>query len=285
MTPKPRIPLLSAALSLLVPGLGQLYCGRVARALAIAAIGSILLLLLGFAIRNGGVFFTVVTETILGSIYAVFVTVDAWLIAKKAPADYIPDDTNRWQSYLWYSVLLLISTAVISVIQVEQIRKQLQPYRVASSAMSPSLLQGDTVFADHEPYLNSDPKTGDLIVFQSPRNRTQQWLSRVIAQGGQTVEISNGELIIDGEVVPYEDAENRRTERSGDFSYDVLGMNEVKDMKSLKVPKHHVFLMSDNRNKSIDSRIFGSVGITSIDGRISYRYFPRSRSGKISQPE
>lgn len=159
------------------------------------------------------------------------------------------------------------------------------PYRVAGASMNPTLIAGDTVFAQHEPYLESDPKSGDLVVFQSPNNREQQWLSRVIAQPGQTVEIRNHELIIDGKVTPYEAHGDERAEQLRNFSFTVLGMKKVKNMNPVTVPSYHVFLMSDNRSNSVDSRIFGPVGITSIDGRLNYRYFPRSRSGKISQPD
>lgn len=282
MNSNPRNPILAAALSLLVPGLGQLYAGRLARALAFTFFGALSFLLLNLLLVGGDLFVTLGYQVIAGSIFAVIVVADAWWVARQAPVDYQRDERNRLATYIWFSLLAIICTGFLAMVEVQRLQDEFRTYRIAGKSMAPNLLAGDMLYVNHEPFLESDPLRGEMVVFQSPIKRTQKWTSRVVALPGDTIEIREGVLYLNGESTSLEGSPNQ--ESIGDFSFKVAGIDEVKDFPETKVPKHHAFLISDNRSNALDSRHFGPVSIGVIDGSLEHRYWPKSRMEKLNIP-
>ena len=118
------------------------------------------------------------------------------------------------------------------------------------------------------------PANGDIVVASKPNVRNEPLIKRVIAVGGQTVEVSRetGEVLVDG-VVIHEDyiPEPLNPTNAGDMNYPII------------VPEGYVFLMGDNRNHSWDSRYKG-VGLIDerhILGRAVYRVMPYSAMGGL----
>lgn len=274
-----RKPILAALLSFLLPGLGQLYCGRLARALAFAAIGSAALLLLGTFIHSGNLIGSIWIEILTGTAVSGVAIVDAWFVAKNAPEDYQPDERNRPATYFWFIALALGCSLAIGILEARRIQDHIRSFRMVGNSMNPALQKGDFIFVDHDPYLETDPEPGDLVIYRSPENRAQHWTSRVVALGEQTVEIRDGQLLIDGESV----AAGNGAEKLADRTFQVLGMDQVKNFPPVTVPKHQVFLMCDNRNNALDSRKFGTVSVSSIEGKLADRFFPRSRMGPLNE--
>ena len=274
-----RMPILAALFSFLIPGLGQLYCGRLARSLAFAVIGTVLFLLLGAFINYGNAFGSIWIQVLTGAVFSTVAIVDAWFLAKRSPEDYQPDQCNRVSTYLWFAALVLGCSLAIGFLEGRRMQDHLRTFRIAGKSMNPTLQENDFVFVDHHSYVEENPRPGDLVVYRSPEDRKLHWTSRIVALGGQTVEIRDGSLLVDGVSV----ATAPSTESLGDRTYQVLGMDQTNNFSSFTVPKHQVFLLSDNRNNAVDSRRFGTVSVSAIEGRLSHRYFPRSRMGPLDE--
>ena len=121
------------------------------------------------------------------------------------------------------------------------------------------------------------PKNGDIVVLQMPDSITEKFnrlekgeaiIKRVIAVGGQTVEIRDSVVYVDGEALeePY-------------AYFD--GVDTRADMAPLTVQNGYVFVLGDHRNNSLDSRYFGEVDADIIIGKVLLRLMPFSSFGSV----
>jgi len=110
-----------------------------------------------------------------------------------------------------------------------------------------------------------EPRQGDVVVFAFPGDVTRDFIKRVIAVPGQTVELRDGEVIVDGIPLdePYLDQEWNGT------------------IASQVVPAGQLFVLGDNRNNSFDSRSWGMLDQELLVGRADLRYWPFSRIGIV----
>ena len=146
----------------------------------------------------------------------------------------------EWLDSFVFAIILILLIFVFAV----------RVVGVNGDSMNPTLNDGDwlTVSA-----INTDYERGDIVVITQPNALNEPLIKRVIAVGGDTVDIdfNTNEVIVNGEVLdePYIKAP---TSSRGDFS------------QPIRIPEGYVFVMGDNRNNSLDSR-FNSIGI--IDER------------------
>jgi signal peptidase I len=166
----------------------------------------------------------------------------------------------------------------------------IQAYKIPSGSMEPTLLIGDHILVNkmlyglrmpdsilylHPPgipyghYLfHLEPvHRGDVVVFVFPPNPTVDFIKRVIAVAGDTVEVRNGVVHLNGQKVPDPHAhyEIPLAEHTGLSPRDNFG--------PVKVPPHKVFVMGDNRDRSYDSRFWGFVDANDIEGRAFIIYW------------
>ena len=167
---------------------------------------------------------------------------------------------------------------------------------VPTGSMKPTILEGDRVFVNKlaydvkVPFTTwhlaewSNPQRGDIVVFFSPKDG-QRLVKRVIGLPGDTVELRNEQLVINGQPVEYASAdpemaaqlsgiERERgifaTEELPKSPHAVMAINGVSAMRTfapVQVPAGHYFMMGDNRDNSFDSRYFGTVARGQIVGR------------------
>jgi signal peptidase I len=153
------------------------------------------------------------------------------------------------------AVIVLIVVAKFFVVE---------PFRIPSQSMEPTLRPGDQTLVDK---LSGDsPDRGDLVAFHAPRTG-EILLKRVVAVGGDTVGLEDGVLVVDGRKVrePYADPD----------AIDSVYFGPV------KVRPGTIFVMGDNRANSDDSRDFGAVPTDRIIGRAVARVWPPSRWGTL----
>ena len=157
-----------------------------------------------------------------------------------------------------------------------------QAYRVSSGSMENSLLEGDFVFVNKLAYRFAEPQINDVIVFEFPMNTTKDYIKRIVALPGQTVEIRNKQLYVDSQMVG---------DVGGIFHKDSQVLQEVYSQRDffgpLTVPSNQYFVMGDNRDDSQDSRFWGCLDRSHIKGRAGIVYFswaPDSDAPTIGPP-
>ena len=131
------------------------------------------------------------------------------------------------------------------------------PVRVEGVAMLPSFNDGDRVLMDKN---FGELKRGEIIAFLYPKDRSKWYFKRIIGLPGETVEIEEGKVFINGQMLdePYVDA----------------GHNQYKaNFPPKKVPEYQYFVMGDNRDNSSDSRYWGTVDKELITGKYYMTYF------------
>jgi signal peptidase I len=138
---------------------------------------------------------------------------------------------------------------------------------VDGTSMSTTLHDGDRVFVNKLSYRLHDPGRGDVVVLHEIRGTTDRDLiKRVIALPGETIEMRNCEVTIDGRKLdePYLDPQV------------VTPGNCGGDLAPTVVPDEHVFVMGDNRGGSLDSRNLGPIDEGDLVGRAFVVFWPKS---------
>ncbi|MEY8352210.1 signal peptidase I [Lachnospiraceae bacterium 54-53] len=134
---------------------------------------------------------------------------------------------------------------------------------IAGHSMTPLLSSGDVVLMDRLVYDFGQPDRFDVVVFQ--REDRKMNVKRVIGLPGETVQIKNDEIYIDGE---------KLTEPAGPGRVSLAGLAE----KPVKLGEDEYFLLGDNRDSSEDSRFsnIGNVSGSQIQGKVWFRMLPLS---------
>jgi len=302
-----RLPWLAVLLSWIMAGLGHIYCGRFVKGLIFTFLVCIFIPVF-FGVLSVGpssvrVAVIIASFTISVVIWLVSI-VDSGYTAKHTSAGYTLKDYNRWYVYV---LLVLMGTGGSTQIAFNIRTTLLEAFRVPAVSSYPTIIPNDRLLANKLAYKNKDPERGDLIVFLNPKDRRQNYIKRVVAIAGDTVEIKDSRLYINGEKLQLQktvkpevddikiefDGEPLKgdyfIETNGDTEYTIFLAGPPHDQAStdfekMKVPEYHCFVLGDNRNLSIDSRHFGPVQLGTIKGRADYLYFPAkdwSRFGRI----
>jgi signal peptidase I len=136
---------------------------------------------------------------------------------------------------------------------------------VDGPSMQPNLYYGQRVMMEKVTYrLFHGPRRGDVVVVDVP-DSPEPLIKRVVALPGETIEIRNGGVYIDGEPIEEPWVEHSAT----------------RDFAPTTVPPLHIFIIGDNRPISRDSRAFGPVHVDQIEGRALFVYWPLERIGGL----
>lgn len=156
----------------------------------------------------------------------------------------------------------------------------IQPFVVKGASMEPNFYDNEYLIVDELTYRFREPERGEVVVFHPPKNDAQYYIKRVIGLPGEEIEIRNGKITI------------YNTEYPNGVALTEAYIDEYTDGTLRRVMgEGEYFLMGDNREASLDSRVFGPVplqGGTStgdIIGRVWVRGFPLDRMGTFSLPE
>jgi signal peptidase I len=183
---------------------------------------------------------------------------------------------SKIKQYLWTIGIALVIAIVLRTFVV-------QGYRIPSSSMEDSLLKGDFVLASKLAYrFGDEPKPGDIVIFDYPLNPSKNFIKRIIAKSGETIQIINKRLYIDGEI-----ADSRYPMKHMDPQIYPAEYSNRDNFGPFEVPPGHYFVMGDNRDNSQDSREWGFLERKHIQGRVFLVYFswaPDPSAPEFSNP-
>jgi signal peptidase I len=261
---KKRKPILALLFSLITPGLGQIYNGQVKKGVSYIVGFLLVYVVFSFLLFKfyGMIFYLMIMIGLF-----IFILRDALLTAAKLQAITL-GPYNRWYIYL---ILFLLSSVVIRPLLGWTIRNYIvKAYKIPSSGMSPSVLVGDHLIANMRIYQSEEPKRGDIIIFEFPKNPSKDFIKRVIGLEDEKVEIINHKIYINEKLL------------DDSWGYFENG-SSIKDFSALDkfgpvvVPKNSLFVLGDNRNNSQDSRFWGFVNIKKVKGKALYLYWAKNK--------
>lgn len=276
---KVRKPWIAFTLSSVCPGLGQLYNGNLPWALAslvvgvIFALASTIFLFDDFAKLLWALGISLVIDTVFG--------IQAYLEAKRKPAIELKP-FQRWWIYVGFAVLAYGLPDGYGKIYPSRFLS----FQIPSESMVPNLLVGDRLVADGWAYWNKEPKRGDIVVFDYPKDPSIKYVKRLVGLPGDEIEIRNDELYINGAIVKQRRSSEPTLvsngwsqveflEKLGDVEHRLYRSqpSAPKDFGPVKVPENKFFMMGDNRDRSSDSRFWGFVDRSQLIGKMAYIFF------------
>ncbi len=178
-----------------------------------------------------------------------------------------------------------------------------EPFNIPSGSMKPNLLVGDFIFVSKWSYgyskhslpfsiplipskiFSNIPERGDIVVFKTPENNRTDYVKRVIGLPGDTIELNNGIIFLNGSEIyrkklndfidTDKNASIKRVRQYKEYflnkEFEVLDLTDngiVDNTRLLKVPDGHFFVMGDNRDNSQDSRFTSSIGFIPFENLV-----------------
>ena len=172
-----------------------------------------------------------------------------------------------WEELLSWIISFAISFTILALFLVFVGK----PFTVSGQSMYPTLHDSDRMFMSKL----GDIKRFDIVVLQAP-DQDKEYIKRVIGIPGDTIEVKDGKLYINGQVVdqPFINTELllNKTVYIDDFTLQEL-------TGELKVPEGKYFVMGDNRGVSKDSRMIGFIERSAIEGKAVFTIWPLNRIG------
>jgi len=255
-----RNPWLAGIFTFFTIGLGHLYIGHAKKAIFLFFVGQTTLL----AITLSLIYLYPTLLSIFIIIFVVFAfflycIVDAVKLSKNKKYGYTLKKYNKWYVYFgcWILASFVVQPIVSSSIKVLFI----QAYKIPATSLEPTILQGDHILAKKLLNVRQGIGRGDMVIFPYPNDTSTDYIKRIIATGGDTVEIVNKEVFVNG---------NKLNE-----SYVIYSDPEIipksysprDNLGPIAVPDNAIFVMGDNRDHSNDSRFWGFVERDAVKGK------------------
>lgn len=282
-------------MSVLFLGSGQLYNGQLKKAI----IFSLSIIPIYFMIGFSGLlksFNGLLISTFLVLAYITYVLYDAthWAIKQK---DYQLKSVNSIKYYIgfiigWDILIFALPNTVKSITGFET-------FEIPTPSMEPSIMIGDRIMATR---IKPDKIViGNIISFT--KDDGQKYLSRAVGLPGDKIEIIDDKVSINGQLEQWNELEITRdkeieyqkfrsmlpnskeiaTLKMLKYNGQNIPTQEISNQKVMKVPENHIFVMGDNRNNSMDSRMYGTIPFENIDNVVHYVWWSKdkSRIGKV----
>ena len=269
---KPKDPLVALMLAFLFPGLGQIYSGRAARG---AGFMMVHLSFLGVA---AAFMFHLTMETnryfllpvLFFAVFEVFVVIDAYLYTKKVNLAFRRPAVKKILIPLGVVFFMFVVNG--NTLLVLAMKRYIAPVaRVRSNSMRPRLMTGDWFLIDKMVYRQRSPRPGDVVFFDFHLDE-RVVVKRVVASGGEMVEIRGGDIYIDGRIRDIPGAAAVNYLNAGEFG---------RAGEAVFVPPGYYFVLRDNTEISIDSRYWGFVPAQNIIGCAHKIIYPFYRSSPV----
>ncbi len=277
MNSRPKEPLLALMITFIFSGLGQVYAGYPKRGFIFISVQIVSVVGLGIYVINPEtkMHILLLSPVVIYVLFSLYIIVDSYRCARK----FNQDNNLERKISVGKRVLLLIGILFFLVgpnistpLTIYLRSNVIQAFRFPSGSMQPTIVEGDRLLADKRVYKKTSPQRGDLIVFVYPQDETRDFLKRLIAIGGDKVEIRNGDIYINDNLVTDSRIKDRHYYNRGDFG---------QEGNSITVPEGQYYVLGDNSASSHDSRFWGFVPEENLIGKIYKIYWPPERSGPI----
>jgi signal peptidase I len=132
---------------------------------------------------------------------------------------------------------------------------------MVSSSMEPTIRKGEKIILSLKYYSDREPQRGDVVLYESPPDPEMKYMHRVVAVGGDSIEIKDKVLYVNGDIMtePYV------------IHTDNVIRNRLTDERDnlgpVSVPADNIFVMGDNRDDADDSRFTGFLDIDAVEGK------------------
>lgn len=171
------------------------------------------------------------------------------------------------KQFIRYIAVNILAAAIISLLLINYVATA---YMIRGNSMNSVLMDHERVIISKIAVKLGKIHRFDIVVLRRPNEPGKSIIKRVIGLPGETIEIKEGDIYINGKKLFQPFLENRE-----DFVY------RANNMSPLKLREGYYFVMGDNRPVSHDSRSFGPVPRDDIFGKTIFRYWPFSRIGKV----
>lgn len=151
-----------------------------------------------------------------------------------------------------------------------------QPHQVDGRSMATTFKDGEYVLTDKISYKSREPQRGEVVVFkappaaQCPAGTGCDYIKRIIAVAGDTIEVKNGAMWLNGQRLEEPYIHGVTTE-PGAYTLN----------RTVTIQPGEYFVSGDNRPHSSDSRVWGPITMNEIVGRVFFRYWPANVLGPI----
>ena len=178
---------------------------------------------------------------------------DGWKIPEQKPK-------GSWKKELWEWVKIILSAAVIAFVLNTFIIANSQ---VPSGSMENTIMTGDRVIGSRLSYLLESPERGDIVIFHFPDNEKIYYVKRIIGLPGDTVDIVDGKVYLNGSPTPLEE----------DYIREPM---VPEPPMHFEVPEDSYFMLGDNRNYSADARRWTNTYVKrkKIVAKVLFRCYP-----------
>ncbi len=172
--------------------------------------------------------------------------------------------TEKARSFFEWIVVIVVAVALALVLR----NFVISTTHVDGNSMNPTIENGDRIFVNRMGFFKDRLKRGNIIELHAPDKPGRDYIKRIVALPGDTVELKNNKVYVNGQQLEEDYTSSQITLVSGDKTYWELSEDEY-------------FVLGDNRlpRESNDSRIFGPIHKKAIVGRAFLRYFPFNKIG------
>ncbi len=260
---------ISIILNLIVPGLGLHYLGKTKK--------GILFFVVNFSIMITECLIYLISPIQYLMIIIILLSVIGFNIILFVTT--IKEFNNQFKEtffYRWYTciAIIFILNILIFPYTIQVINKTLfQTFKIPSFNMKNTILPGERAIANNLIYHFTTPKRGDIVSYKNEGNDPTTYISRIIGIPGDTIEIIESDVLINGdeliEEYKYLKYDSIISNRMFELSPEIVNFN------SKKIPTGKYFLLGDNRYNSYDSREKGFVDINKIIGRFEKIYWSK----------
>jgi signal peptidase I len=255
-----------AMVSAAVPGLGDWFIGNKTRLSVFLTLFAILLFCY-WPLRLPRLYWALLLLPLVGLALSIVSSICTLIVKRESK-----DKAANW----W--VLALVVMSVLFCITESRLLLQVSGFRVfqvPSNSMAPTIEAGDKIVVDMRYFHDGKPAPGDVVAF---RHHDLILLKRVVAVSGSTISGKNGQVEVDGRQIAEPYAVHRHPEE--------VSLDELNNFGPTKVPAGQLFVIGDDRDESLDSRVrsgpsdYGPVFVADVVGKAVYRF-----SSKLGQSE